>query len=123
MDSTCALCGNPVNMENDENYRQVTSWVTGPKLDSPVLREQSGRVAHKKCIDHLVHGQAPDQPELEFTDEPGKIIKLTGANSLHEAVTGVVRCDAEAQRGTGTGRCNQVLDKHGECPNAGNHLF
>jgi hypothetical protein len=64
----CAFCPEQVDETNPENYHEVTSWVSGPKLDGPKLREQSGRVAHKKCIDNLVHGQAADQPEL-FEEE------------------------------------------------------
>lgn len=30
-------------------------------------------------------------------------------------------CDAEATRGTGTGRCDARLDQHGACPRAGDH--
>lgn len=60
----CAFCFDPVNTEDEENYREVSSWVNGPKLDGPKLREQTGRVAHKLCVEHLVAGQAPDQPEL-----------------------------------------------------------
>lgn len=60
----CAFCPNQVIEGNPENYYEVTSWVHGPKLDGPIMRERTGRVAHKKCIDNLAHGQAPDQPEL-----------------------------------------------------------
>lgn len=60
----CFFCEIHVDLDNDENYREVMSWVNGPKLDGPVLRQQSGRVAHKKCIDNIVAGQAADQPEL-----------------------------------------------------------
>jgi hypothetical protein len=38
--------------------------VNGPKLDGPKLREQTGKLAHKSCIDLLVAGQAPDQERL-----------------------------------------------------------
>lgn len=60
----CWFCLEGVTLDDPETYRQVTSWVNGPKLDGPVLREQSGLVAHKKCVDNLIAGQAPDQPEL-----------------------------------------------------------
>jgi hypothetical protein len=32
------------------------------------------------------------------------------------------RCEAEARKGTGTGVCDAPLDKHGNCPNVGDHL-
>lgn len=64
----CVFCHQPVDLDDSENYREVLSWVNGPKLDGPVLREQTGRVAHKKCVDNMVHGQAADQPEL-FSEE------------------------------------------------------
>lgn len=62
--NTCAFCPEPVSDDDQDAYREVVSWVHGPKLDGPKLREQTGRVAHKHCIDNLVAGQAPDQPEL-----------------------------------------------------------
>lgn len=64
----CALCNKPVTPEEQDNpdaiYREVSSWVTGPKLQSPVLRSQTGRIAHKVCVDHLLDGQAPDQASI-----------------------------------------------------------
>lgn len=68
----CEFCPESVDADDAETYHQVVSWVNGPKLDGPKLREQSGLLAHRKCIDHLVAGQAADQPELfpdEITDE------------------------------------------------------
>lgn len=53
----------------DLTYREVTSWVTGPKLQHPVLREQTGRRAHKKCIEKLINGQAPDQTSIPGLEE------------------------------------------------------
>ena len=61
----CPFCREGVtDLDPEKIYREVTSWVTGPKLDSPKLREQSGRVAHKKCVENQAAGQAPDQPSL-----------------------------------------------------------
>lgn len=45
-------------------YRQVSSWVTGPKLQSPVLRSQTGAVAHRSCIEKVINGQSPDQQSI-----------------------------------------------------------
>jgi hypothetical protein len=60
----CAACGQPCDPDNPETYHEVRSWVNGPKLDGPKLREQTGDIAHKDCIDRMVAGQAPDQPKL-----------------------------------------------------------
>ncbi len=60
----CWFCLKLADETDPDTYKQVASWVNGPKLDGPVMREQTGLVAHKKCVDNLVHGQAPDQPEL-----------------------------------------------------------
>ena len=61
----CPFCSNPVGREDPDGfYREVTSWVTGPKLQSPVLRTQTGRVAHDHCIQKQIDGQAADQPDL-----------------------------------------------------------
>lgn len=87
----CAFCFQPVADDDPNQYRQVSSWVHGPKLDGPKLREQTGAVAHGHCVENLVHGQAADQPELFeeeplVTDEPGGVYKVTGPNSMHTAI-------------------------------------
>lgn len=60
----CAFCDKRANPDDPDLYREVLSWVHGPKLDGPVLRERTGKVAHKDCVDKLRAGQAPDQEEL-----------------------------------------------------------
>jgi len=62
--SRCAFCPEPLDADDTTIYHEVKSWVTGPKLDGPVLREQTGQLAHKSCIQALIAGQAPDQPLL-----------------------------------------------------------
>lgn len=85
----CAFCPEQVDTDDEANYVEVTSWVNGPKLDGPKLRQQTGRVAHQRCIDNMVHGQAPDQPDL-FHDEPKVTLKI---------------CDHE----TADGACNKPI--------------
>lgn len=69
----CHFCLKPFTAEEsddpDATYRQVESWVTGPKAQSPVLREQTGRRAHKACIDKLIDGQAVDQDRIPGLEE------------------------------------------------------
>lgn len=69
----CYYCIKPFTSEEnddpDATYRQVESWVTGPKAQSPVLREQTGRRAHKACIDKLIDGQAVDQDRIPGLEE------------------------------------------------------
>lgn len=60
----CAFCPDTLDLDDPDIYREVRSWVHGPKLDGPKLREQTGRVAHKKCINKIVAGQSPDQEPL-----------------------------------------------------------
>lgn len=48
----------------DATYREVSSWVTGSKSQSPVLRETTGKTAHAECIKKLQDGVAPDQDKL-----------------------------------------------------------
>jgi len=67
--SSCALgCGNPITPEELDDpeavYREVTSWVHGPKLQGPVLRTQTGRLAHRACVQKLIDGEAVDQEKL-----------------------------------------------------------
>lgn len=64
----CFFCDEPANLDDDQTYREVLSWVNGPKLDGPKLREQTGRVAHKDCVDKIVKGQHPSQEGI--FDEP-----------------------------------------------------
>ncbi len=65
----CEFCKKPVDLDNTDNYREVVSWVTGKKLDGPVLRRQTGLIAHHECIKKQILGQAPDQEQLLSEDE------------------------------------------------------
>lgn len=60
----CAFCGDAINKDDPDTYREVASWVHGPKLDSPVLRRQTGWFAHKDCVKKVLDGQAPDQEPI-----------------------------------------------------------
>lgn len=68
----CPFCGLKIAPEqlDDPNaiYREVKSWVTGPKLQHPVLREQTGNIAHAVCVQRLLEGQSPDQKPLPGLD-------------------------------------------------------
>ena len=73
----CPMCGEALTAEQKDDpeaiYREVVSWVTGPKLQSPVLRGQTGRIAHAACVRKCVEGQAADQesiPGLESDELP-----------------------------------------------------
>lgn len=61
---TCAFCGHRADPDDPDNFREVVSWVHGRKLDGPVLREQTGRVAHAECVEKVRAGQSPDQEKL-----------------------------------------------------------
>lgn len=43
-------------------------------------------------------------------------------NSEYGTHNRVLDCEAEAQRGTGTGACGRPLDQHGQCDRPSNHL-
>lgn len=60
----CKFCHQLINQDDEKNYHEILSWVHGPKLDGSSLRERTGRIAHKACIEKLKAGQAPDQEEL-----------------------------------------------------------
>lgn len=60
----CPFCQREVDPDSPDVYHEAVSWVTGPKLDHPVLRERTGKVAHKDCIEKLIDGQAPDQEPI-----------------------------------------------------------
>jgi hypothetical protein len=68
----CAECYLPISASELEDpdaiYIETAAWVTGPKLQSPVLRVHTGRKAHRTCILKRIDGEAPDQlpiPGLE----------------------------------------------------------
>lgn len=148
--NACSFCEQPVDIENENTYREVSSWVNGPKLDGPKLREQTGRFAHPHCVENLVAGQSVDQPELFdevnidiahvvwsdgkcristngqghfpcsehepiLSDEVGKVTKLTGLNSAHQALKG-----APTWGGNGDVDCVCHFSPHREdCPRFG----
>lgn len=115
--ASCWFCNKYVDQSDpDKIYREVTSWVTGPKLQSPVLREQSGRVAHKECVENQVAGQAADQPTL---DDP--IVEKIA--TLQEGANAAQFCDELAVKGTGTGLHGIRLDENGECPRWRDHIL
>lgn len=64
--SRCAFCNRPVEADDVETYHEVIAWAHGPKMDSPVLRQQTGQLACKNCINKMKQGQAPDQEGLEL---------------------------------------------------------
>lgn len=101
----CFFCKKDVDLDDEETFREVKSWVNGPKLDGPVLREQTGAVAHPNCIELILHGQSPDQPFLFDEEKPA------------------ARCEAQAVKGTGTGICDTPLTPQGDCVNGDNHVF
>lgn len=74
----CSFCFKLTDQDDPETYHEVTSWVNGPKLDGPKLRQQTGSIACKSCIDKLVVGQAPDQEGLFSDDE----LRTEGSESL-----------------------------------------
>lgn len=61
---TCPFCGNPVQSDDPDTWKEVSSWVGGPKKDSSTLRKDTGRYAHGACIHKLKLGQAPDQEDI-----------------------------------------------------------
>lgn len=60
----CEFCFKPVNDDDPDMMREVTSWVSGPKLDHPVMREQTGRIAHGECVRMVINGVAPGTEPL-----------------------------------------------------------
>jgi hypothetical protein len=41
---------------------------------------------------------------------------------VKRATRKISRCEANARRGTGTGMCDALLNEHGECPRASEHI-
>lgn len=60
----CPFCEEGVNVDADDVYREVASWVHGPKQDGATMREPTGRYAHARCIELLKAGQSPDNEVL-----------------------------------------------------------
>lgn len=64
MAEQCAFCDGPVNPHDVGVFHEIRAWVSGPKSDGAVLRENTGRHAHYACVEKAKKGVAPDQPEL-----------------------------------------------------------
>lgn len=68
MPQACFFCFKEISSEElddpDLTYREVRSWVTGHKSQSPVLREQTGNIAHLECVQKLVNGIAVDMEPI-----------------------------------------------------------
>ena len=107
----CFFCTKPVDLDDEETFREVKSWVNGPKLDGPVLREQTGAVAHPECIRLIIHGQDPNQEGLFEVEKEEKGDWRSST------------CEAQAVKGTGTGICGTPLTMMGDCVNGDNHVF
>lgn len=67
MSEKCEFCPNPLNPYDLGVYKQVAGWVSGPKADGMVLREETGKYAHRTCIEKMKAGQLPEQPELDLS--------------------------------------------------------
>lgn len=82
----CAFCPHSVDTDDPDNYVEVSSWVNGPKLDGPKLRIQTGRVAHKDCVDRAVAGQAPADEQPDLFESPPKItVRICDEETDHGA--------------------------------------
>lgn len=69
--NSCAYCGKYVDPSDESTYSQITSWVSGKKKDSAILRTYTGRYACKYCIELQRAGLGPDQAEVfGLLDEP-----------------------------------------------------
>lgn len=68
MKECSAGCGKLVDLDAADTHVEVTGWVHGPKKNGLRLAEDTGRVAHGECIELLLAGQSPDQPELPFQE-------------------------------------------------------
>ena len=60
----CGLCGQPVDKNDPNTWKQAKGWVGGPRKDSMRLREDTGYYAHDHCVAKLQAGQAIDQTSL-----------------------------------------------------------
>lgn len=61
----CSFCSGRISVDDPTTYSQITSWVRGPKKDSPVLREYTGLVACGNCIAKLRAGVSPTSSDFE----------------------------------------------------------
>lgn len=59
--NTCPFCSTAISRDGTE-FKEIRVWVSGPKSDGAVLREETGRYAHKECVDKVRQGQSPNQP-------------------------------------------------------------
>lgn len=70
MSDVCPLCGEPVDKDAKDTWKEVSGWVGGPRKDSMRLRRDTGYYAHGPCVEKIQQGQAVDQPELFGASPP-----------------------------------------------------
>lgn len=70
----CTFCRRRISLDDPTTHSEVTAWVRGPKKDSSVLREYTGRNACGDCITKLRAGISPDAKDFEtlLSEEPEK---------------------------------------------------
>lgn len=79
----CSFCSRRVSVDDPTAYSQITSWVRGPKKDSPVLREYTGLVACGNCIAKLRAGVSPTSPDFEEAlDAPAEPVRADYDGSI-----------------------------------------
>ena len=79
----CPLCKRAVDPHDPDTWKEITSWVGGPKKDSPKLRKDTGRYAHSHCVIGVQEGHAPEQAGL--FDDP-ELIQPEKPDDLDEAL-------------------------------------
>lgn len=60
----CILGEHAIPDDATEIWKEVRGFVGGPKLDSMVLRTNTGSYACDACIEKARRGQVPDQPDI-----------------------------------------------------------
>jgi hypothetical protein len=64
MSAPCFFCGNPVNPFDLGTWKQISSWVKGPKANGACLSENTDLYAHDPCVRKAKSGQPPEQGTL-----------------------------------------------------------
>jgi hypothetical protein len=112
---------------NPMHYRRITD-IEWEAIEA--LRTGTARVVPVRVVPphHRVDGPHPDCdgcqrdiPHVTFISRgPEQPSTSDGRRKLWDKP--VVRCAAEAVKGTGTGVCDRILDAHGNCDRASQHV-
>jgi hypothetical protein len=65
----CAFCKARIDRDDSSTYHEVITWLRGPRRDSNLARNYTGRKAHRPCLLAVVQGRAASEIPLDEAAE------------------------------------------------------